>query len=301
MDQQTRTTAPVTTGDQMLGRLALGASASSQAIETRYEALVDYLREAPADIRPWAARQIADLDEAFAVLSDPQREADEDAALAAMSSTTTGATAAAVVVERTPRTWNRHWVTAGAVLAGAAVVLGVYFMGRGPSVPGISGEVTDQPSASSTGAALDTAKVGTLMQAISANPKDIKSLQSLGDTYFAAGDYTTAAEWESKVLAIDPQNITALLSLGAAQYNQGDAASAEKQWLKVVAINPKQQEAHYDLGFLYLSQTPTDMAKVRAEWTKVIEIDPSSAIAKTVSTHMASLSSPSAKPAPSAS
>jgi tetratricopeptide (TPR) repeat protein len=300
MDQQTRTTAPATTGDEMLGRLGLTRSASAQVIETRYEALVDYLRGAPAELRPWATRQIADLDEAFAVLSDPERE-DRPVEPAVVPSPAPDDGQDTLDVAPARISINRHWVTAGAVLAGAAVVLGVYFVGRGPSVPGITGEVSDQPSASSSAPAVDNAKVATLMQAISTNPQDIKSLQSLGDTYFAAGDYTTAATWEQKILAIDPENITALLSLGAAQYNKGDATNAEKNWLKVVSLNPKQQEAHYDLGFLYLSQTPSDMAKVKAEWNKVVAIDPTSDIAKSVSTHLSSLATASPKPAPSAS
>ncbi len=300
MNQQTRSTTPAATGEEMLGRLGLTTSASSQQIETRYEALVDFLRTAPPETRVWATRQIADLDEAFAVLSDPEQEARAAEPTGAEVLTAATEPPAADGTPKPAIVWNRHWVTLGAVLAGAAVVLGVYFVGRGPAVPGISGEVTDQPTSTST-AALDTAKVAGLMQAISTNPKDIKSLQALGDTYFSAGDYTTATDWEQKILAIDPKNITALLSLGAAQYNQGDAVNAEKQWLKVVSIDAKQQEAHYDLGFLYLSQTPTDMAKVRSEWNKVIAIDPTSEIAKTVSTHMTSLSSASANPSPSSS
>ena len=83
--------------------------------------------------------------------------------------------------------------------------------------------------------------------------------------------------------------MTALLALGAAQFNLGDAASAEKQWLAVLAIDPKNVEAYYDLGFMYLSQNPPDMANVKLQWGKVIEIDPNSDVAKTVATHLDSL------------
>ena len=36
--------------------------------------------------------------------------------------------------------------------------------------------------------AVDTARVGELMQKIQANPKDVTSLQSLADIYYGAGD-----------------------------------------------------------------------------------------------------------------
>jgi hypothetical protein len=42
---------------------------------------------------------------------------------------------------------------------------------------------------------------------------------------------------------------------------------------------------------MYLDSATPDMAKVRAEWQKVIDIDPTSDIAKTVKQHLDSLSS----------
>jgi hypothetical protein len=50
---------------------------------------------------------------------------------------------------------------------------------------------------------------------------------------------------------------------------------------------------------MYLSQTPPDMANVKAEWTKVIEIAPNSDVAKTVQQHLDSFAS--AAPGSSAS
>ncbi len=79
-------------------------------------------------------------------------------------------------------------------------------------------------------------------------------------------------------------------------YNQDKAAEAEKQWRQVIAVDPKSAEAYYDLGFLYLSQNPPDITKVRAEWNKVIEIEPNSDLAKRVITHLQSLEG---SPAPS--
>src|SRR5665811_709446 len=126
---------------------------------------------------------------------------------------------------------------------------------------------------------------------ITANPKDVASLQGIGDLYFGATDYKNASLWEQKILAVDPKNQVALLALGAAQFNLGDAVEAKKQWLIAAELYPKNAEVHYDLGFLYFSQTPPDKANMTAEWKQVVAIDPNSALAKTVANHLASATS----------
>ena len=70
-------------------------------------------------------------------------------------------------------------------------------------------------------------------------------------------------------------------------------AEAEKHWLVAAALYPNSVEVNYNLGFLYLSQSPPDMAKVIAAWNKVIAIDPNSSVAKSVATHLKGLQNPS--------
>ena len=185
----------------------------------------------------------------------------------------------------------------GAVLV-SAVVLGGYFMGKSADVPGFNGTPTGQATTAATGVTpVDPAKVVALMTKVSANPKDIASLQSLGDLYFAAKDYKNAPLCEQKILGVDPKNKTALISIGAAQFNQGNQAEAKKNWVVAAALYPKEAEVHYDLGFLYFSQTPPDKVNMTIEWKKVIAIDPNSNLAKTVSTHIQSANAtPTAPP-----
>ncbi len=146
---------------------------------------------------------------------------------------------------------------------------------------------------------VDQVKLAAQMQKISANPKDVASLQAIGNLYFAATDFKSAVVWEQKILAVDPKNQVALLALGAGQFNLGGAVEAKKQWLVAAGLYPKNAEVHYDLGFLYLSQTPPDKAKMTTEWEKVVAIDPNSALAKTVADHL-KCSTPSASATPSA-
>jgi cytochrome c-type biogenesis protein CcmH/NrfG len=309
---------------ELLARLGLSGDANSLDIQNAHDELTAFLESAPRDLGRWARRQIDIADEAYALLSDPTtsladrttRPTGDSEALPPtplLADLREPATRAAdrfgqspvAEADRLPISARgrrvgpvgRALVAALAIVAFVTVGYAVYASGA-PAVPGVSG--TPAPEASGE-TVVDTAQVSALMAKIQANPKDVASLQALGDLYFGAADYATAADWETKVLALDPTNATALLGLGAAQYNQGNAADAEKQWRAVLAIDPRNIEAHYDLGFMFFSQDPPDIAQTTAEWNAVIEIAPDSDIAKTVSTHLKTLETWAASASPSGS
>lgn len=282
-------------------------------------ALLEFLRSAPPQLQGWARDEIAarraapapdaepadpepvdaevadadqdgswsDDDQVLDVEAVEELDDDEDTGAVPRTAPSRGGGSAALLARRWLR--SRAVVVIAGLAVVAGVVVGVYTLGARSTVPGISGKTTEQPAAGASTTPLDPAKVSALMTKISTNPRDITSLAGLGDLYFQAGDYKTAAMWEQKVLGVDPKNVTALLALGASEFNQGDSANAEKHWQQVVAIDERQIEAHYDLGFLYLSQNPPNLTRVRQEWNRVVQIDPNSQIAKTVGTHLASL------------
>src|SRR5665811_331636 len=293
--------------NELLGRLGLRENASDADVETAHNGLVEFLELAPREVKSWATARTTDVDEAFALLSGPEAEliaATQTAPTAAVDlpkdlPTSTSAPSApsafAALAANKPQR-NKIIGAIGAVLA-VAVVFAVFQMGKS-DVPGISGTPTGTETTAAAGAAtpVDQAKLAALMQKIAANPKDVASLQGIGDLYFGATDYKNASLWEQKILAVDPKNQVALLALGAAQFNLGDAVEAKKQWLIAAELYPKNAEVHYDLGFLYFSQTPPDKASMTSEWEKVIAIDPDSDLAKTVATHInAPTATPSAK------
>jgi tetratricopeptide (TPR) repeat protein len=195
----------------------------------------------------------------------------------------------------------------GAGLVGVvAIAIAGFNLNGGTGVPPMSGSPAPEAEAS-TG--VDPAQVSALMERIQADPSDVASLQALADLYYQAGDFATAGSFLQKILAVEPDDVVALLALGATQYNQGDVTGAEQQWRAVLANDADNVDAHYYLGFMYLAQEPPDMVNARKEWDRVIEIDPDSEIAKSVSQHLASLSSPApsgsaapaGSPAPAAS
>lgn len=305
---------PVSEGDradaaqfkhELLGHLGLRADASERDVEAAHYVLVEFLELAPHRVNSWAAARTADMDEAFALLSGPEQDlisASQRASRVQRRRDETPepqvAAPTALIAPTAPTTRKpRRNQILGAV--GAVLVVGsfgVFQLGKASDVPGISGAPTGQqttaPSGGPSTVPVDQTKVAALMKKTSANPRDTASLQSLGDIYFAAADYKSASAWEQKVLGVDPKNQVALLAIGAAQFNLGNEAEAKKQWLVAAGLYPESAEVHYDLGFLYFSQTPPDTARMTAEWRKVIAIDPTSAIAKAVATHLKSSTTP---------
>ena len=304
--------------NELLGRLGLQATASDQDIEDAHTELVEYLEAAPREMRSWATERGTEVDEAFALLTGPDEGLiplataavavqDEpgvtlrkpEVATPAVALPTAPAPAAPGILAPGKR---RNQLIAGILtVVVVAVVLFVWNMGRAAEVPGISGPTTNGAAATpdpNAAVPVDQAEVKALTAKVTANPKDIASLQKIGDIYWASRDYKNASVWERKILVIDPKNEVALLSLGAAQFNDKNPAEAKKHWLLAAKLYPKNAEVHYDLGFLYMSQTPPDTVKMTEAWKKVVAIDPNSNLAKTVSAH---IKSTSATPTPAAS
>jgi tetratricopeptide (TPR) repeat protein len=307
--------------NELLGRLGLQATASDQDIEAAHTELIEYLEAAPREMKSWAVTRTTEVDEAFALLTGPEEDLirpaapivatlqdgpDETTRIRPASPAEVAAPIAPAPAPAAPglfaagkRRTRMLQVVLPVLLV--AVVFGVSQIGKGDAVPGISGETTNNASATpdpNAAVPVDQAKVTALTAKVTKNPKDIASMQGIGDIYFASRDYKNAIVWEKKVLAVDPKNEVALLSVGAASFNDKNPAEAKKHWLVAAKLYPKNAEVHYDLGFLYMSQTPPDKANMQAEWAKVVAIDPNSNLAKTVSTHLKSTTS---TPAPSAS
>jgi tetratricopeptide (TPR) repeat protein len=194
-------------------------------------------------------------------------------------------------------TWKRLTFALVAVIAVIAVA---FIVGNTVLKPGGSGSVA-AVSPSPSGPVLDAVRVQALMAQLQANPKDEATLTALGDEYFKAEQFATAATWYDKALVEAPKNVALLLARGASAYNAGDDATAKKFWEQAVAIDPKNQEAYYDLGFMYMNSNPPDWTGVQTAWSKVIAIDPSTQLAQVVQQHLDSLASASMIPGASGS
>lgn len=248
----------------LYARIGLTPQASAEDVERAHRQLVSFLEGAPESMRRWAREQIAAVDDAHAALSAPA-----------------GASGGS-----RPSAWRRVAIGMVAVVVSATIVVGVYDMGGGQDkARSREGAATEQQGLTSA----QRGRVSQLMQRLKAEPKDVATLVALGDVFFAAHDYNSAGGWMKRAVEVDPRSSMARLALGAAEFNVGDATDARRDWLRVVAADPKNVEAYYDLGFLYVSRQPPDMATAKKMWGKVIALAPNSAVAKTVATHIKGL------------
>jgi cytochrome c-type biogenesis protein CcmH/NrfG len=240
-------------------RLGVRAKSSPEEAKRAHDEIVGFLEEAPESLRSWARDQIAAAD---------------------------GACAALTTAGRGSSPLRRLVFGLAALAATVGVVIAVYNSG------GDKGEAQPQGGGAAGGAALnpgDEVRVAQLRKKLETHPRDAATLIQLGNVFFEAGDYGHAGSWMKRAVAVDPGNVSARLALGASEFNLGDAADARRDWLRVIAADPKNVEAYYDLGFLYVSQEPPDMAGARKMWGKVVELAPNSSVAKTVATHLKGL------------
>jgi cytochrome c-type biogenesis protein CcmH/NrfG len=248
-------------------RLGLTSKASVKDAKRAHDQVVEFLESAPEGVRRWARDRIAAADDAYAAIADPAK-----ARRGKVNGNLRLRRAVAGVVT---------------VAAAVAVVVGVYDLGGGKSgsSPSQANASPERPSLSRG----DQERLAQLMRKLKANPNDTKTLVAVGNLYFGARQFNVAGSFMQRALTVEPNEVGARLALGASEFNLNDVADARRDWQRVIAADPKNVEAYYDLGFLYVSQDPPDMAKTKEMWSKVVELDPNSQVAKSVSTHLEGL------------
>jgi len=311
--------------------LGISEDASQEELEARYQELAEYLASPalPAHLREWAAKQAALVDEAYAVLADPERRAAIGREKVAVEAAPAAAQTPAQAESREePQTGRTKAAAAGASRAAAAgptarrsalttllsglrahplvlgAVLGVVVLGAvilfQVGLPG-NGGAEEAPPADQAGdlVPLDKERVAQLTAAVEEDPKNLEALFELGESYFLAGEWQPAIDWFGKLVAIEPNNVHALTDIGTSNYNLGFTEEAKATWLKALEFDPKDAQVHYNLGFLYANAEPQDMAAAIEEWQTVLELAPDSNLAKTVQVHLEGLanSTPEASPA----
>ncbi len=294
--------APTLTYFSLLG---VSEDAGQDEVEARYGQLADYLAsdKIPSHLREWAAKQAALVDEAYAVLSDPdQREAARRRGIPAPQPPPAPPAAA----RRTPgrrrgsaappdgphgRTVGMaaRWRTPLAIGAavGIAVLAGVVLSRS--VLPGGSGGASVRAQQTAAVPQLDTKRVAALMETVQQDPKNTQALFDLGESFFQVNDWQHAIDWFTKLVAIDPNNVHARTDIGTSHFNLGQPAEAKASWLAALKLAPDDVQLHYNMGFLYANADPQDLPAAAREWQRVVELEPSSPLAQTVRVHLTSL------------
>jgi tetratricopeptide (TPR) repeat protein len=298
--------------------LGVPRDATEDEIEARYRAISDHLASSaiPAALRDWADREAALLDEAYAVLSDPERRAELEQSLsrpAAAVAAPVGAPVGAPALETDEdsyeepvapvRTARQEPVSAVQALLfgvpwklmavgsaiGIIVLVGV-LLGTGALSGGDDDDGSQTAAEESEFPEIDEARVAELMGIVEQDPANQEATFELGETFFLGGEWQAAIDWFTKYLELDPDDVHALTDIGTSQFNLGNFEEAEAAWVKAKEIDPDDEQVHYNLGFLYANVEPVDYAAAVAEWQEVVRIAPDSDLASVAQVHMDSLS-----------
>ncbi len=294
--------------------LGVGEDAGQEDLEQRYRDLADYLASPaiPAALREWAKRQATLVDEAYAVLADPESRAAarqlppeppavtaEEPPPAAPRRVRSGAQRAAASPQRgRPGSSSLlHRLRSQPLLLGVlvgVVALAAIFLVRS-GIPGDGGSDSIPPAQSASDLVpLDTERVAELMTVIQGDPKNAEALFELGESYFLAGEWQQGIDWFTELLTVDPNNVHARTDVGTANFNLGRTAEAKASWTAALAIDPNDIQLHYNMGFLYANSEPQDLVAARQEWQKVVDLAPDSNLAKTAKVHLTGM--PTATP-----
>lgn len=313
-------------GRGLLDMLGLPASATPEQVRALRDELADHLASAPGALQPWAERQLA-LAEAALILvggevsastattrlgTEPTQllDTDEPAALdvdgteqqrPAVKRPAAARSGTRRPAKRTARGRRRNpLIVGGMVVVALALAVSVYFTGGKPGTNTAGNPVSANVGATTSAMAVDAKMVTTLEAKVKANPKDIESMRALGQIYFAAGLNQQALQWQQRILAVAPNDLEANLAAGVNAFDLSDIKAATRYWEAAVKIAPRSAEAHYNLGYAYLTQAPPDMAKAQREWETTVKLDPNSNIGKDAADKVSHLASAAASASASA-
>ena len=191
---------------------------------------------------------------------------------------------AAVSAELTPSRRRKPMLVAVALIA-AVGVSGYALSNRG-----------EAPAVAEAGAVsnVDQAAVAALMVRLTKDANDVDAYRQLGALYFNAGgnaanggndtvaaaDFAKSSIFFAKRAALAPADITSWLDAGAAALAAKDLSSAFTDLGRALKIDPNSQLAHFDLAIAYLNDSPAQPDKARAEFQKVVQINPNSNMGK---------------------
>lgn len=129
--------------------------------------------------------------------------------------------------------------------------------------------------------------ITTLKSVLEANPEDQASTKLLVDLLVAAGREDEAKPYMAKLPQGSTVDPNALLNLGIDAYNKKNLTGALGYFDRVVQDHPDMAEAYYYRGLVYLQQSKVPQAK--ADFQKLLEIDPKNAHAAEVREYLKSL------------
>jgi len=231
------------------------------------EALAAFLRDAPEELREWAAAQLPPEagepvpSDGPAPVAGPAHVADSDLALAELGED-----------EDEPRRGPQNHTP----------------MDKVPTPIAVPAKKGRNPLAPILGILVIAALVyGVFRVGLPDEPADQAAGQPTA-TASASSGAARMAELEARLLG-SPDDVAVNLELGVLHFNAGDSERAEQLWTRVTELDPRNPQAWFNLGFVHLAQDPPDTEGAKADWDKVLEVAPDSDLAATVESHLDAL------------
>jgi tetratricopeptide (TPR) repeat protein len=283
----------------MAGKAATGIpDLPPDELEQWSNELVDYLtsERVPANFREWARAQAERIDAYMASADDLDSAADDEPveappprrAPAAKASRQPRARSAAAASESRTMVFEMPASTAKLILGVLAglLVLGVVYLtvaltrDSGSSVP-----TTSANQGAPTSIPFDDARAAELMQLVEADPTNKDALLELSTMNFVSDRFADAITWYKKLAELDPTNTDVLIDISTANLYLNDVDEAKVWAEKALAVDPNNLRAHYNMGYVYASSEPQDLAAAVKEWDIVVQLDPESDEGQTAKTH----------------
>ena len=118
------------------------------------------------------------------------------------------------------------------------------------------------------------ADVAATLEKAESNPEDFVAQMKAGDMYAKIGRFEKAAEFYKRGVALEPQNPAAILVLANALFDARDFVAAADYYSKVLEIDPSNANARTDLGTTFVERPTPDYDRAISEYKKVLELEP---------------------------
>ena len=167
--------------------------------------------------------------------------------------------------------WSiRAWQGSG-VSQTAQVAIGPMAVtpGAEPIAPGAAAQ---SPSPAQLKAMAET-QVAPLMAKLKSDGSSAELLTSIGDIYYDAQQYASAADYYGRVLKVKPDAASVRTDMATAYWYTGDADRAIAEYNKVLASSPNNTNALFNRGLVKWRGTQ-DAAGALADFKKLMAIDP---------------------------
>jgi tetratricopeptide (TPR) repeat protein len=140
--------------------------------------------------------------------------------------------------------------------------------------PDISGINSDGSPADPNGVAARDVDAQKAMEAADAKPSDFKAQMDAAETFYRLKAYDKASLYLDRALKLKPREAAALALAGNAKYDAGDFTAAASFYERALAVEPSNADVRNDLGNTYSKRQPADLRRAVEEYRKAVEANP---------------------------